>query len=371
MLRAIFFFVIFCFAVYADLNPISVISIKKLKKFEPTISYQMIHKPIKLQFNRFPLASSKSSTWECPVLPATFILHIPKGRIIADAGYVLVKEKYLVSELLWPWSPYKKRGKTFTLNRPLSVKHIPGKVVVLSQEGHKNYYHWILEILPKLALLKNIKSYDWVYLPRLDLPFLKKTLELMGMDMNKIIEADPTTYIEADEVIALSFVSRSCYTPQWVTEYLRASLLKTMTVAVSKDKFSQKVFISRQKSSHRRITNEDELFGFLELLGFKRYFLEELSMQDQMSLFSSAKMIVSPHGAGLTNILFCQPGTKILELFQLHEDDTYCYLSQVLMLDYHALKTTPFKKGGGYTDTSVSLDLFRDFVTTRMIDSKV
>lgn len=366
MLRTIFLFILFCLASYAESNQVSIVSIKKLRKVEPAVSYQMIQKPIKLQFNRFPLASSKSSTWESPILPETFVLYIPKGRVISDAGYVLVNEKYLVSELLWPWSPYKKGTQTFDLNKTRPVKHIRGKVVVLSQEGHRNYYHWMLEILPKLALLKYVKSYDWIYLPRMDLPFQKQTLVLMGVDLTKVIEANPSTYIEADEVIALSFVSRSCYTPQWVAEYLRATLLKTIATAELKDRFSPKVFISRQKASYRRIINENELFEFLEPLGFKRYNLEELSIQDQMILFFNAETIISPHGAGLTNILFCRPGTKILELFQSHEDDTYCYLSQTLNLDYHCLKTTPFKKGGGYTDTSVPLHLFRDFVTTSM-----
>ncbi len=105
---------LFCFVVVCFLNPIffvygeesrlKVVSLEELKGIGLGIRHEVIHESIKLKFKRFPLASSEGSTWEAPVLPETFVLRIPKGRIFSDVGYVLVGEKYLVSELLWPWS---------------------------------------------------------------------------------------------------------------------------------------------------------------------------------------------------------------------------------------------------------------------------
>lgn len=281
MIRVFFLTIIFCYSAFAESSPITVISLKNLKKIDPSIHYTIIHQPTKLQFKRFSLASSKSSTWEAPILPQTFVLHIPKGRIFSDCGYVMIKGKYLVSELLWPWSPYKKGKKSLTLKNAAQLQHVPGKLVVLTQEGHRNYYHWMLEILPKLALLKNIGSYDWICLPRMNLPFQKQTLVMMGVDLNKVIEADPTTYLEADEVIVPSFVSRSCYTPHWVTDYLRKSFMPIDRQEITQKKFGDKIFISRQKASYRKITNEDEIFAHLQPQGFKRYNLEDLTVEAQ------------------------------------------------------------------------------------------
>jgi capsular polysaccharide biosynthesis protein len=39
------------------------------------------------------------------------------------------------------------------------------------------------------------------------------------------------------------------------------------------------------------------------------------TVQDQAYLFNSAKLIVASHGGGLTNLVFCSPGTKVLEFF--------------------------------------------------------
>ena len=65
----------------------------------------------------------------------------------------------------------------------------------------------------------------------------------------------------------------------------------------------------------RNLVNEREVFGFLQKEGFERYELTRLSVKDQIRLFSSASFVIGPHGAGIGNIIFCQEGTKVLEIF--------------------------------------------------------
>ena len=48
---------------------------------------------------------------------------------------------------------------------------------------------------------------------------------------------------------------------------------------------------------------------------FEEILPEQLSVQEQAELFASASAVVGPHGAGLTNIVFCKPQTKVIELF--------------------------------------------------------
>ena len=35
---------------------------------------------------------------------------------------------------------------------------------------------------------------------------------------------------------------------------------------------------------------------------------------DQINLFANAKIVLSPYGSGLANIVFCNPGTKVYEI---------------------------------------------------------
>jgi capsular polysaccharide biosynthesis protein len=43
--------------------------------------------------------------------------------------------------------------------------------------------------------------------------------------------------------------------------------------------------------------------------------LSTLSFVEKMSQFAKADLIVSATGAGLANMLFCKPGTQVLEIF--------------------------------------------------------
>ena len=41
----------------------------------------------------------------------------------------------------------------------------------------------------------------------------------------------------------------------------------------------------------------------------------KLSVQEQAEIFGSAEVVVGAHGAALTNLVFCRPGTRVVELF--------------------------------------------------------
>lgn len=71
--------------------------------------------------------------------------------------------------------------------------------------------------------------------------------------------------------------------------------------------------------------------------GFKKVILGSLTVQEQIDIFSSAKVIISPNGAGLANIMFCQPGTKIIQLFTSTSDE-FMKIGEYVGLDYHFLK---------------------------------
>ena len=40
-----------------------------------------------------------------------------------------------------------------------------------------------------------------------------------------------------------------------------------------------------------------------------------LTVQEQIDVFHGAEVIIAPHGAALTNITFCTPGARVLEMF--------------------------------------------------------
>lgn len=77
----------------------------------------------------------------------------------------------------------------------------------------------------------------------------------------------------------------------------------------------RRIFLDRRPVVQRRLTNMDEIAPILARHGFETIFAEDLSYRNQAALFAQTSHLVGLHGAGLTNLLFCDlPRTRVLEL---------------------------------------------------------
>src|ERR1700733_1500987 len=103
----------FIFSLLGGVQGTPAVTVKELKDTKRA-KYIRVHNRMHLELPIFPIASSQNSTWADPIIPETFILQIPKGRVYSSNGIVLV-DGQLVKELIWPWSALKKDEKTFNL----------------------------------------------------------------------------------------------------------------------------------------------------------------------------------------------------------------------------------------------------------------
>jgi capsular polysaccharide biosynthesis protein len=100
--------------------------------------------------------------------------------------------------------------------------------------------------------------------------------------------------------------------PPEAFEYVRKSFLPMES---SNRELPRRVYIDRRDASYRRIANGDEVERALARRGIVPMQLERLTFAEQVALFHRAEMIVAPHGAGLSNAVFCSPACRVLELF--------------------------------------------------------
>lgn len=345
----------------------SVISLDDLLKKRDDIEYIHLSDAIEMFRDAYPL--SENITWwmQDPLIyPKRFILRILNGKVFSKTGFIILDDMF-IDELLWELT---KQGIVETLP---SFKKIPqpklihGKVAVITQAGTWNYYHWMTEVLPKLAMLEQADiTYDYLYLP-LDRSYMKETIELLGIDHEIIIDPNGLhKCIQADELIVPSLVCSFCYTPRFAIDFLRENFIPLAQKSVDHDRFAKRIFISRRKASSRKIKNEDEVFALFEQYGFVRYNLEELSILEQVMLFYHAEFIAGEHGAGLTNIIFAQRKAHLIEIFQAREDATYWYLSQEVGLQHTCIKTIEFdtRKGdslnSGFVNSKIPLESIQD-----------
>lgn len=279
-----------------------------------------------------------------------FVLSIPQGKVFSRRGHVFIGEK-IVEEFVWD-QRYDLLQQDLKNKEKCFCRKIQGKVAVISQFGYNNYFHFLNEMLGRLALLEmsNVK-YDWLYISD-EMPYAPQLLELWGIDSSKIISIKyDTLCIEAEELIVPSLVSNTTaghnhagsFIHPIIMEYVKDKLLQAaFKKNIDTSRFSKKIFISRKDAyASRRILNEDEIFEWFKEKDFAQYELSKMSIVEQIMLFAQAEVIVSEQGSGLTNILFCKPGAKIYEIFQAMVDNCFWWQSHVNKLQYFPFLTIP------------------------------
>ncbi len=99
-----------------------------------------------------------------------------------------------------------------------------------------------------------------------------------------------------------------------------------------------RVYITRnQDSASRHVLNELELIQGLIPLGFHVIKMTDLSLREQIYLYSSADIIVTPHGANMSFMLFSHPETTIFEL-NCGGERHYSHIAWHYGIDYFRIK---------------------------------
>jgi len=146
-----------------------------------------------------------------------------------------------------------------------------------------------------------------------------------------------------------------------LNEWIRDACYRKFNIDASKIEREQLIYVSRELARGRKIANKSVVEPFLEEQGFQRYFLEKMSFEQIVRLFASARVVISPHGAGVANIIFSQPGTKVIEIFSPRAKQIgTCYwsMSNAMRHDYWYLfgKEVANEKVPGQSNIEVSID---------------
>lgn len=238
---------------------------------------------------------------------------ITDGRTFSNQGLVASSDGVQISDLSGA-----AFGDAFAYHLVYCGQRIPkprrirGSVAVLAcGVSQRNYYHWIVEVLPRLRLLEEAGvSPDYYFLP-VRYPFHRQSLELLGIDCRKFIGARKYSHLQADELFAFTR-PRMDMKPE-NANYLYQQMAK-QSWAKTDTRKRRNVYVARRPCDARFVVNEAEVLAVLKPWNFEKFYLEDLSVQQQIQLFQQADFIIGPHGAGLVNTTFCNPGTRVIEI---------------------------------------------------------
>lgn len=91
--------------------------------------------------------------------------------------------------------------------------------------------------------------------------------------------------------------------------------------------------------------------------GFERLVLSDMAVPDLVSAFANAEMVVSPHGSGLTNILFAPRDAQVVEIDHPRSDFVAHGLSRTLGQEFHMFARVPEADRVRASQVSQSVDV--------------
>jgi capsular polysaccharide biosynthesis protein len=184
-----------------------------------------------------------------------------------------------------------------------------------------NYYHFLTEGLP--SLLETLKV---ITLPIacIQSKFLKDVLEWFDIP-NELYSG------QIKDIYTMRMIECGNPSPQ--------------KIALLREKISEKLvfekkygILIKRSESYRSILNHDELLEFLKKYPIEWKVFDTLPFKETTELFSKASMIVAPHGAGLTNMLFSPSSLTIIEIMDKNDPNVcYWHLSEMLHNNHYIL----------------------------------
>lgn len=250
-------------------------------------------------------------------------VHSPTGQVfvsINETKNVFVRESYT-----WPAVHASlARGKVNTKPKYLNLgNHF---MVIPFQQ---NFYHFVIDEFPYiLDYFNSVKNPKFITNGRLS-DFQREFLSLMKIETTNT----PKWFISSGVVVPISRLNSGkpnmkivSIVKKFKLEYIKFEKLPKISI-----------YISRRFSS-RSIPKEFEIEKLMQKLGVMVVHLENLPLVDQIILFHSASLVIAPHGAGLTNLIWSSHGTKVIEIMpNIFFNGCYEFLCKLLNLNYEQL----------------------------------
>lgn len=247
--------------------------------------------------------------------PAVGVAVIPNGRILDEHGWAVGEDDTLLPEFcLWGAEPASRVNHTIKLHAP---RRLPGRTLNLcSAEATVNFYHYVMEAVGRFALVQRAgftwNDFDQVVMPRLHTPMTAEIDRAIGVPNGKVIRIGRREQFACETLIQPSLPGTLAGIPPWLVEFYRE--LFPASAAGSRDR---RLYFPRH--GRRRPIDAEAIDARMASLGFES--VDPISATNLRERLAEAAFVVGVHGAALTNLVFCRPGTRVLEL--LPSDNAY------------------------------------------------
>jgi capsular polysaccharide biosynthesis protein len=274
-------------------------------------------------------------------LPSQSTVLLPGARLCEELVYGIYAN---VDPMIWKPEGQPREITDWYAAKIESAPVTPGVHALVHPRWHHIYTHWFTEGLAALCDDKNqFELADSICIPKGPV-YQSESLAMTSWNTTKFKILDEAAYRFEIALLPTHLFARTWVHPAIIPGLSAFVDEVAKHLNVTTEPAGPPIYLSREDASARKMTNEHELVAGLEAIGYKKVVAGELTFAEQVKAFSRAPALISPHGSGLTNMLFLRRGGRTLELRPMYAGDrgllwdrSYQVLAGLLGRPYGAL----------------------------------
>lgn len=285
-------------------------------------------------------------------IPARRIFKVSNVCVTAE-GVTFRNLRVFIPSL--PWSKDLIRyqtGELLATQWKQTVRTLDEQPLILAYDhwALSNYYHWMIESLPRLFVAGSLYRDCRILLPDDVHEYVISSLELLGIKNFERIGADEIIRVPRlimPEIVYYNGVENEDRPPEpsdvvvshpLAHEELILPVRRKLLGTFSPSYPFRKVYVSRSRSRIRRLINEEDILPTLKASGFEIVYFEGMSLVEQIRLMQETCILAGVHGSNMVNILFLPTTSKVIELMNEHQlNDAFYLLASSIGIDYYSV----------------------------------
>ena len=301
-----------------DEHPLDAVDLERVSQTHPTKSF-LLDSPQDDETYRSSVSALQARLGERADVPYRFARPIcfqylvPGARVIRNgAQYSVVgRDGSFVPELV-PDERFSAAVARFAAFRRKPETDPLELAFVTPLFGWRNHFQTLVHVLSTLAVYRRLGLTCPIVLPGPPSALQSDVIAASGVGAR-------TPILAAEDVVGTSIRLAVCPAPEGSGRLLREwaqGVLEHVADGAGRAPTGDGVlYISRRGSTRRPLVNEDALEERLrDAWGAAVVRMEGLTFREQVAAVRSARTIVAPHGAGLTNLLFAADDAVVVEL---------------------------------------------------------
>ena len=232
---------------------------------------------------------------------------------------------------------------TLLLRQWLGCK-VPVAIVAVchDQWSVENYYHWLIDTLPRLLVLRQRHPDILLLLPQPLPPRLRPDYQAQSaaaLGFGNYLAVDAAHVVRAGTVVLPALTAPSLGQHPALVRLVRAELLAALAPVPALA--TRKIYAARRQGGVRGLVNGVAVEALLAEAGFEKVYFEDLTFLEQIALMRTTTVLLGIHGAGMVNMLFLPGTARVAELLNAdYGDPCYGHLASCLGLTYFCLPAT-------------------------------